>query len=73
MFTVGPNEILMIIVIIALLFGASKIPELARALGRARGEFEKEKRKAELEAEELERELRKVKEEERKEKREVLA
>ena len=40
----GPPEILIIVVVIVvILFGAKKIPELARALGRAKGEFEKGK------------------------------
>jgi sec-independent protein translocase protein TatA len=36
----GP-DILVIVGIFVLLFGASKIPQLARSLGRAKGEFEK--------------------------------
>lgn len=38
------NVLLIVIVIVVLLFGAKKLPELARALGRAQGEFEKGKR-----------------------------
>jgi sec-independent protein translocase protein TatA len=38
---VGPGEILLILVAIALLFGAKRLPELARSLGRARTEFRK--------------------------------
>ncbi len=41
MFQLGPGEILVILLIIILLFGANKIPELARALGKARKEFKK--------------------------------
>jgi sec-independent protein translocase protein TatA len=37
------NVVLVAMVAIALLFGAKKVPELARALGRARSEFEKAK------------------------------
>ena len=33
--------IIVVIVIVALLFGAKKIPELARTFGKAKGEFEK--------------------------------
>ena len=52
----GGPEIAVIFVIVLLLFGAKKIPELARGLGksmgefkRARDEFEDEIRMAELE------------------------
>ncbi len=41
MFQLGPGEILIILLVILLLFGANKIPELARALGKARKEFKK--------------------------------
>ncbi len=37
----GIWQILICAVIVALLFGAKKIPELARALGKAKGEFKK--------------------------------
>ena len=38
---IGAGEIVLILVVILLFFGAAKIPDLARALGRAKGEFEK--------------------------------
>ena len=34
-------ELLLVIAVIALLFGGSQIPKLARSLGSARNEFEK--------------------------------
>ena len=37
----GPWQILICIAVVALLFGANKIPEIARSLGRAKGEFKK--------------------------------
>ncbi len=37
----GLIQILVCIIIIALLFGAKKIPDLARAIGKAKGEFKK--------------------------------
>jgi sec-independent protein translocase protein TatA len=37
----GGEEIVLVLVAILLLFGATKIPELARAMGRAKGEFQK--------------------------------
>ena len=40
------NVLLVVILICAVLFGAQKIPELARALGKAQSEFEKGKRES---------------------------
>lgn len=40
---IGPTEIILIVLAILILFGASKIPELARSLGKATGEFKKAK------------------------------
>ncbi len=37
----GGPEILVILVVLILLFGAKKIPDLARSLGRSLGEFKK--------------------------------
>jgi len=37
----GVDGIVVLIVIIAVLFGGSQIPKLARSLGSAKGEFEK--------------------------------
>ncbi|MHC5038857.1 MAG: twin-arginine translocase TatA/TatE family subunit [Planctomycetota bacterium] len=37
----GPAEILLILAIILLLFGASRIPEVARSLGKGVDEFKK--------------------------------
>lgn len=42
-FTVGTQQILFVVFLAFLLFGANKIPELMRALGRAQGEFQKAK------------------------------
>jgi len=54
---IGPNEIMIIGVIIVLLFGASKLPELARSVGRSMGEFKKAQKEAEKELSEFERSL----------------
>ncbi len=37
----GQSEVLLIIFIILLLFGAKKLPELSRSLGKSLGEFKK--------------------------------
>ncbi len=41
MFGLGWQELLVVLIIILLLFGATKLPELARSLGKAKREFEK--------------------------------
>jgi sec-independent protein translocase protein TatA len=45
----GPAEIVIILFFIFLLFGAKKIPELMRSLGRAQGEYQHAKRQFERE------------------------
>ena len=35
----GPWQIVLLLVVIVLVFGSKKLPELARALGKAKGEF----------------------------------
>jgi len=49
-----------LIVIVALLFGANKIPEIARAIGRAMGEFQKGKMEIEREIEKAKAEMDKT-------------
>lgn len=51
--SVGIQEITLIVIVILLLFGAKRIPELAKAFGRASYEFKKAKATIEKEAEEL--------------------
>ncbi|MDI6730299.1 MAG: twin-arginine translocase TatA/TatE family subunit [Candidatus Altarchaeum sp.] len=41
MFGLGWQELLVVFVILLLLFGAAKLPELAKSLGKAKKEFEK--------------------------------
>jgi len=50
---IGPQEIILIFIVIILLFGANKIPELARSLGKATGEFKKGKHEIEAELSEV--------------------
>lgn len=49
----GMEWIWVIIAIVVLVFGAKKIPELARTLGKAKGEFEKGKIEADKELKEF--------------------
>jgi|Deesub1362A_J573_1020465.scaffolds.fasta_scaffold00848_4 sec-independent protein translocase protein TatA len=37
----GQNELLIILGVVVLLFGSSKLPELARSIGRAKVEFKR--------------------------------
>jgi len=49
----GGPEVAAIVVLAILLFGAKKLPELARALGQAKKEFGKATREAEEEIEKI--------------------
>ncbi|MDH5569749.1 MAG: twin-arginine translocase TatA/TatE family subunit [Nitrosopumilus sp.] len=54
----GSTEIIVLIVVIAvLIFGAKKIPELAKTFGKAKGEFEKGKIEADKDLKEFKEEL----------------
>ena len=44
-----PEIVIILLVVVVLLFGAKKLPELARSLGRAKGEFDKGKMEIEKE------------------------
>ena len=44
----GPQEMILIFLIIILLFGAAKLPELARSMGKSMGEFKKAQKESEL-------------------------
>jgi sec-independent protein translocase protein TatA len=46
---IGMPEMIVIFIIILLLFGAKKIPDLARGFGKATGEFKKAKEEFERE------------------------
>ena len=50
---IGFTEILVIIIFVLIIFGAKRIPELAKALGRASYEFKKAKSALENESREL--------------------
>tara|TARA_B100000949_G_C14276887_1_gene449906 strand:- start:1744 stop:2043 length:300 start_codon:yes stop_codon:yes gene_type:complete len=48
---IGPSEMMIVAFIVMLLFGAKKLPELARSLGKSKGEFEKGKHDSESKVE----------------------
>ena len=50
----GGMEMFVILLIAVLLFGANKIPKLARSTGQAMGEFQKGRQQVEQELEEME-------------------
>ncbi len=37
----GPWQIVLVLAVIVLMFGSKKLPEIARSLGKAKGEFKK--------------------------------
>jgi sec-independent protein translocase protein TatA len=50
------EPLILIIVVVLLLFGATAIPKLARSMGRAKGEFSKAKKEFDLESRKAETE-----------------
>ena len=53
MFVGGYEWVWIIVIVGVLLFGAKKIPQLARTLGKSRGEFEKGKMEGDKELNDL--------------------
>jgi sec-independent protein translocase protein TatA len=51
--SIGFTEILFIVLVIVILFGAKRIPEIAKALGRASHEFKKAKEELKNESREI--------------------
>lgn len=52
MFNFGMGELVVILLIVLILFGASRVPEIARALGKSIGEFKKAGKEAQESIEE---------------------
>jgi len=57
--SLGISEILLILVVVLVLFGGKKIPELARGLGKAEAEYKKAKKAIENEVEDFKKEIAK--------------
>ena len=64
MVSLGPPDTILLVVVVLLLFGAKRIPELARSLGRAQNEYKKAKNALKEEAEDLQKTVEKVAEKE---------
>lgn len=64
--SIGFTEIFLILVVILLLFGSKRIPELAKAMGRAAYEFKNAKETLKKEAQELTENVQKAAEAESK-------
>jgi len=56
MFNIGVPELILIFLIILILFGAKRLPEIGRALGKALSEFKKGMKEARKEVEEEKKE-----------------
>lgn len=49
---IGTQELMIVLALVLLLFGASKLPELARSMGKSIGEFKKARIESEKEMKE---------------------
>lgn len=58
LFNMGTPELVLIFVALLLLFGAKKLPELARGIGKSMGEFKKAREEFEHEITKTEQETR---------------
>ena len=56
-FNISPSELMIVLVIVLILFGGKKLPDLARSLGRSLGEFKKGKDEGEKLANEKVKEI----------------
>ncbi len=58
--SIGLSELILILIVVLLLFGGKRIPELAKALGKASYEYKKAKEALQNEASELKETIEKV-------------
>ncbi len=56
----GAGEIILILLVILILFGAKKIPELARGIGKGMSEFKKGLKEVEDEIKTVEKETKEI-------------
>lgn len=64
--SLGLTEIALILIVVLVLFGGKRIPELAKALGKAQYEYKKAKEMLQNEAQDLKNTVEKAAEEEEK-------
>ena len=62
--SLGLTEIALILIVVLVLFGGKRIPELAKALGKAQYEYKKAKEMLQNEAQDLKNSVEKAAEEE---------
>jgi len=53
---IGTTELVLILVVLLLLFGAKRIPDIARAVGRSMSQFKKGLKDVDIESDEIGRE-----------------
>lgn len=51
---IGPVEIILVLVVLLLLFGAKRIPEIARSLGKSLSQFKRGLRDADIDVDDTE-------------------
>lgn len=51
MWTPGPSELIIILLVVLLIFGGKKLPELAKGLGKGIKEFKKAQNEEDIESE----------------------
>ena len=58
--SIGPSELIIVMLIVLLLFGSKRLPELARGIGKATRQFRKamEDVKEEINLDDIDRELK---------------